>query len=451
MTRHQVRRAVATVLAMVQRPPGRAPGVRRLVAVAVAAGLLVTAAMSWVVADAESADRTTPATTGAVCLRATRPVLAPDSLGRCRHGYVTVPFAPTPSARPTVGQADQPSLVASPAPGGQVVQLRDFPGGDDRTRLVAAIAFATAQPIPPTIMLPADTRIDVSAGPITLRNGVRLRGGWTGAREFLRTVTVTGKGPMFQLQQGNGVLTRDVTIEGIAFNGSRSVDFLEPENLGRGPILAYSRIRDVAFNGFHTVMWGRMLGVIVDGDSYTNNSVATPWYLSGSDNSLWSGGGFVDSPNLADTDYLVRFGHMSKTYVGPVFVTGDGPTPVRVDGGRDLVLSGVKAESQGIPRRTAGAGILVTGGLVTLRDVWVYGVLNHASGPGHRGDRGMITVLGGDVLIDGPVFGAPDAGPADGAPVVFAGGRSHVIVSHARGEQRTLVFAHSPEATLTTG
>lgn len=342
--------------------------------------------------------------------------------------------APEPSGRST-----------PPIPGS--VSIRDFAGSNDAQRMEAALGYVAAQTQKPAVHLPPGTQLDLAQRSVEPGQPYRLFDGLTVAgtpwleREFgtKNEVVVSGAPSVFRLLPGSDSRTVDVSFIGISWRaGAEGVDFIESvTDLRSGPYLAYSTIRDCGFNLFRRVHWGRHLGVRISGEFYCNNSTETPLYLSGSDNRYFTDGGFLDSPRMQDDAYLLRFGSMSKTYVGPVFITGDGPTPIRVDGGRHIVFNNVQAEAQGQPRATAGAGIYITGGLVTLRDVWVYNVMANPSATG-RDDQGMIHVTGGDVLIDGAVFGAGGS-PSASAPCIYASGGRTTVRSCRAESGRDLV------------
>ncbi len=99
--------------------------------------------------------------------------------------------------------------------------------------------------------------------------------------------------------------------------------------------------------GFASVMQARHLRVRID-RTYVNSGTGTQFYLSGSDNYYWQNGGYISSTTLTAAQYYVWFGHMSRTQVGPLYITPQVATGMRIDGSYgDLVLSGTLFDSTG--------------------------------------------------------------------------------------------------------
>lgn len=74
-------------------------------------------------------------------------------------------------------------------------------------------------------------------------------------------------------------------------------------------------------------------------DSSSDVMANTAWYITGSDNTLWTDGGFFEMASVssyatrAALPAMVRFGSMAKTVVGPLYITGSPTTAFRLDGG----------------------------------------------------------------------------------------------------------------------
>jgi hypothetical protein len=133
---------------------------------------------------------------------------------------------------------------------------------------------------------------------------------------------------------------------------------------------------------------------------------------------------------LDATKFYVWLTHMSRSQFGPLYITPEKATGIRIDGGYgDLVFSGTLLDSTGRNATTAcqGAAILITGGRgLTFRDCWFF---NNAVNPASTGrspvDKGQVFIRGSasEVLFNGCQFGGFDAQtgytPA-GTPAIYA-------------------------------
>jgi hypothetical protein len=224
-------------------------------------------------------------------------------------------------------------------------------------------------------------------------------------------VSVSGGAPngVFDLPSGD---TRAVTIANIGWEGpgsSQVCRFQGNVDTGR---LCYSLWHGLSFDNFTSVINKRFLGFVWSGSGYCNNSTETPITTRGSDYSLWEGNKYyLDSPNLPDTAYLLHIESGNKVSVGSVFVTGDGPTPVRVSGGQMVRIHNLEMEAEGIPRKTAGAGLFVSGGNVVCDNAWFFRTMYNPAGTG-RGDNGVVHVEGkGTLRLGNATFGEYNTSP----------------------------------------
>lgn len=298
------------------------------------------------------------------------------------------------------------------------VPLDGFSGTSDDAKLVAAMAYAQAQTRAPAIVL-ADRAYTFSGGPYPLYNGLRLIGspGW-GAREFATTgpectVTVGGTA-LFSVPSGG---VKNLWFSGIQFRAaSGTVNWLTPTtDLGNGPIINDATFLDLAWVGFASVMQARHLRVRID-RTYVNSGTGTQFYLSGSDNYYWQNGGYISSTTLTAAQYYVWFGHMSRTQVGPLYITPQVATGMRIDGSYgDLVLSGTLFDSTGRTATTAcqGSALLITGGKGIVCDkLWFFNnAVNPASTGRNPADKGQLMVRGtaAEILINGCSWSGFDA------------------------------------------
>jgi len=318
-----------------------------------------------------------------------------------------------------------------------ILWVEDMPGADFTAKFRAAVTAATSVvwTVRPVIRWNTEVvqTLAVGATPIDLEDGIIISGGPINQSEFASSshaqLTCSATQGVFRLKQGASVQTRDVVLHNISFQlANSSTDLFQQVTDGAtGPILSYSHFHGISINGGKTHFVGRMLGCHWTGRGYSNNAYDTPFRFWGSDNHLWTNGFFLDSPNLADTEYLAIFENMTKSTVGIPYITGDGATPVRVNGGRDLrfvraILEGQNSDVS--PRPTPGADLWVAGGLVTLDSPWFFRAMQDPAATG-RGDLGVIHQTGGDLTVISPTF-AENAGETHNH-IYSAGGVTRVV------------------------
>lgn len=254
-----------------------------------------------------------------------------------------------------------------------IVALDAYPGDDD-AKLTAAIAYATGLSRRPTIVLSnRDYRFTKTYG---LYNAMRLSGPLGGyEREFAATCTVTVAGNSLFTVPGVGV--RDVSIRGIRFVGNGANNWLTPvTDLGAGPLIQDMSIRECGWVGFTSVMQARHLRVSIE-RTYCNAGTGTQFYLAGSDNYYWlEGQSYLSSKTLKATDYYIRFAHMSRTRVGPIYITPEVACGMRIEGSYgDLVLDGTLFDGTGRTQTTAcqGPALIISGGEgITAQNLWLF-------------------------------------------------------------------------------
>lgn len=259
-----------------------------------------------------------------------------------------------------------PGPVVPPFSEFGVLPLDGFAGTDDQ-KLAAALAAQAAATLKPTIVLAA--RAHSFSNTYPLQSGLRISGPLGGyEREFGASCVVTVLGAALFTVPAAGV--KDVSIRGLCFNGTGSNNWLAPvADLGAGPIIQDMNIRECGWNFFASVMQARNLRCSIE-RTYCDNGSGTQFYLSGSDNFYWpEGQSYISGHKLTTSQYYIRFGWMSKTLVGGIYITPEVATGVRVDGGYGgLRFRGTRFDSSGRTQATAcqGPGMLVTGGSVTV-------------------------------------------------------------------------------------
>ncbi|MBG6089790.1 hypothetical protein [Actinomadura viridis] len=312
------------------------------------------------------------------------------------------------------------------------VPLDNFPGADDDARLRTAMAYAAAQARPPAIML-ADREYTISRGPYPYYDGFRLVGSLgTTEREFLT------RGPQCVVNVGGSALfsvpsrgVQNVWVSGIQFRAaSGSTHFQTPiTDFASGPIMADVTMEKLAWVGFATVMHARHLRVQID-RTYTNAGTDTQFKLGGSDGYYWINGGYLSSTALDATKFYIWLTHMSRSQFGPLYITPERATGIRIDGSYGgLVFTGTLLDCTGRDQTRAcqGAAILITGGKGMVFDkLWFF---NNAVRPASTGrnpvDRGQVFIRGsaGDLLFDGcqfSGFAAQTGYTPPGTPAIYA-------------------------------
>lgn len=305
--------------------------------------------------------------------------------------------------------------------------LSTFSGADSTAKMRNALATLAVETAGTrrSLIIESGTTLAPGSDPFQLSNGIVIVGGIVPTTEFAyqARVTISGACPngVFQIKKNSGVnpeggtnpssgtQTRGVIISNIAWEGpgsSVTCDFFERNFTEQ---LAYSLFHGCSFDNFTGVLHQRLLGFVWSGVGYCNNSTDTPFRFSGSDWKVFTDGYFLDSPNLTDEKYLLEIVSGNKVYVGPMFITGDGPTPVRVTAGQMVRLASLEMESEGVPRRTAGAGLLVTGGNVVVDNAWFFRSMANPTSAAllaaSRTDNGVVHVTGGHVRLHNATFG----------------------------------------------
>jgi len=353
---------------------------------------------------------------------------------------VAVPFDITPPAvgasADTWGTENNTALTAIEGRVGihedvYGVPLDAFDGASDDAKLGAAMSYAAAQTRPPAIML--SRRVHTFNTVREMYNGLRLVGSLgTTEREFSSTgpqCVATIGGSAFLSVPSGGV--KNVWVSGIQFRAANgTVNWQTPvADLSGGPVVQDATFVDLAWVGFATVMQARHLRVRID-RTYCNEGTDNQFKLGGSDNYYWQNGGFLSSTKLAASKFYVWFTHMSRSQMGPLYITPEKATGIRIDGSYGgLVFTGTLLDSTGRTATTAcqGAAILITGGRGMVFDkLWFFGNAVNPAGTGRTPqDKGQVYIRGNaaDLLFSGCQWSGDDVTtyytPA-GTPAIYA-------------------------------
>ncbi|MEV4258288.1 hypothetical protein AB0J52_34470 [Spirillospora sp. NPDC049652] len=310
--------------------------------------------------------------------------------------------ASEPEGAPDEGLPHAGPGAETGVPGG--VPLASFPGTSWDARFAAALSHVAAQTYKPVILLP-NGPVELSGGPYTLIDGLRLSGP-LGApeREFdtrgpQSIVTVRG-GPLFAVPPGG---VRGVSIRGVQFRAAAPVDWLVRQtDLANGPIMSDCDFTDLAWNGFSSVMHTRHLRVAIE-RTYVNNGGDVQFKLGGSDNTYWmSGHSFLSGNAPATATAYLHFTSMSRTRVGPLYITPQHATAIKVERGYGgLSFHGLLLDSTGRDADTAcqGPAVVIDGGEGhVFQDCWFFNNAVRPRTTGRPWQKGQVYIHAGSQI-----------------------------------------------------
>lgn len=289
-------------------------------------------------------------------------------------------------------------------------------GATAREKLVEGLRRSVAEGA--VLMYPPGWTVDVGATPVDLPAHAELACGSGVATEFGRharlNVRATGGQAIFRplATSGDVNLGKGWALRAIEVFGTGKEDLFETQpGDSSGRIIAYSVLDNVCVNQMRRVYHGPQLGMKITGTTYWNNFTDTPFAPSGSDGRFFTDGlllemgGVVDAATRAGIQGMIRMGHLSKTYFGPVYVTGSPTLPISLAAGKgDVKMQGAQVEG----RPSNGGGDLacwgplmrLTGGGFKYRD----GSLGYAMWKPAAGDRAYVHVSGGEHAILCPTY-----------------------------------------------
>ncbi|GAA2453494.1 hypothetical protein GCM10010191_85220 [Actinomadura vinacea] len=294
------------------------------------------------------------------------------------------------------GRAPAAAADAATVPG--LSPLGSFAGATWDAKFKAALSYAGAQTFRPVILLP-NANIELSGGPYPFLDGLRLSGPPGGSeREFSgrgpqTIVTVKGK-PLFALPTGG---VRSMSMRGIQFRASGAVDWMVREtDFAGGPIMSDANFLDVGWVGFRSVMHARHLRVTID-RAYINNGTDVQLKLGGSDNYYFTAGQSFMSGSLPPTAAAyVHFTSMSRTRVGPLYITPQYATAFRIERGYGgLSFEGTIIDCTGRDKNTACQGSAIdvhSGEGHVFSNLWFFNCTTNPAATGRAGEKGQVRV-----------------------------------------------------------
>lgn len=300
------------------------------------------------------------------------------------------------------------------------VEVASFSGASYSDKFRNALSAVSAMNPKPALVLTPGATIDAGSTPFLIPAGVSLVGGAAVQTEFGHNCPIyaraTGGTAVFQTSprgtNENG--TKGWSMSNIAFEGLTSISLFADNPMdSSGSIWAYNSLHNVCADQFNHIYWGPMLGTTITGTTYYNNMTNTAWYIVGSDNTLWTDGGFFEMNAWSAMTYaakaalpaMVRLGTLSKTTIGPMYITGSPTTVLQLSGGAGgISLDNLTIEGRPVPGSgpnymwCAGELIRLTGGSAILRNKWYGYAMKDPSATG-RASEGYIHITGGSVIV----------------------------------------------------
>lgn len=337
-----------------------------------------------------------------------------------------------------------------------VIAIDDETGTDD-ARFTTTLTAANTATYPPVVQFGARnyTMSTLTRGFFT---GLRARGsgGYSNPERNSGTktgtrISLSGTGNWFE-HTGGDVFS--VTFEDLSLTGGSAVTAWGRNASATGTLYCMS-MSGIFTSGLRSVIGTQtnkilMTAASFKGDWEINNSYNGAFHLGGSDNVFWADGMLLDSGTAFNTagsangQYHLWFDFMEKSYIGPLYVTCEGPwNGVRVTGpsapatsggsnlGGPLNFFGLRLEGRNAGAECNGACFRIEGGSAILRDSWVSYGMGSPSTPGHSPtDAGVIHQEGGILVVSGCTYDAATGISKTTVPWIYCGG-GELMVNHA--------------------
>lgn len=345
------------------------------------------------------------------------------------------------------------------------VEIASFSGSDWDAKLDAAIAHVKAQTLPPTLLLPVG-RTDVTfTRPRSVFPGLAVRGAY-GANEQprggnpypvlikIRMAAQSDKNkPLSWWNWDTGGNLFSTYFGHFAAEGSSTSQMFRTSPSS----VSWRSVFDtLGTSGFRHI-WGRpgekFLNTAADlaiGPHNHNNVLGTAGTFGGSDSMFGDGARIlIDCPptfggiNRRDIDGTGRpqpflvFDYQEKITIQGLFITAREATALVINGNsntdgvrvRDCELEG---RNSGDP--SFGSVVRVNGGFADITSCWMsYGGAALTRGSFSGDAAAAVTVAGGDVILDKPLYGKADAVAADFPAYAVTGGKLTIRLARAVG------------------
>lgn len=295
---------------------------------------------------------------------------------------------------------DAPDPEQPPVGGARVgrgyLYLDEFAGKTPADQMRDALS-RTGQAIVP---LPG-TVIDVGDSPLPMTARKTIMGLGGPQNEFKSTWPVYFRGSKAALRNAaNGTNyngNKGWTLKDICMVGQSGLPMIEQVTAANQ--LNYVGLDGCSFDTWNYVIDGPCLGLWIGGGIYTNNIGGLFAYrFKGSDQQLFTDGGKLDfGANFKNPGATgIIFSWMEKTYVGPIYITGDPARCMLIEGTPErggLTLVGGTCEGRNAGATSAGPVVVVTGG-----DCAFVGWNFNYSRVGREGD-GIVRQTGGSMTL----------------------------------------------------
>lgn len=367
--------------------------------------------------------------------------------------YADLTGKPTLATVATTGQYSD--LIGAPSGSGGgstndadfgVVLLDSFTGADDDAKLTAALTAVGADTYKRTILL-TNRKYTFATGNRAAFSGMRLRGpgGYSnadkGAPYMSGEVHLTCTGPWFT---NNNVNVFDVSMTQMAFTGGPAATVIG--NSDNAHSFWRLHMRDISASGLSSVAGSNSQQLLVTGAHFDgfweiNNSQNSAFHIGGSDNRLFTNGGFMDgvTPTVTGSAHL-WLDYCDNTVIGPLYITASGPwTAIKIDGpgyastsssfGGPAVFQGLQIEGQNIGNPSNGALVRQNGGIARFRDCNFSSAMASPTSPGRTpADAGVIHHADGQLVVDGASYNRA-TGVAETVPFVYTASAGKCLVS----------------------
>lgn len=338
------------------------------------------------------------------------------------------------------------------------VEVASFSGATYSDKFRNALAAVGAMNPKPALLMTPGATIDAGSTPFLIPAGVSIIGSSAVHTEFGHNCPInvrhTGGTAVFATSprgtNENGC--KGWSMKGLSFEGSGNEALFQDNPFDTsGSIWAYCSLQNVCADGLNRIYWGPMLGVTITGTTYYNNMRDVAWYITGSDNTLWTDGGFFEMNAWSAMTYaakaqiysMIRLGSLAKTLIGPLYVTGSPTTPISLSGGSGgICIENLTIEGRPVPGSApdymwcAGELVRLTGGAAILRNKWYGYAMKDPSATG-RVSEGYIHITGGNHLIDGGCVQVYTEQAASPPPFIRITGGSVIVRNITRGSNTT--------------
>lgn len=344
----------------------------------------------------------------------------------------------TPGPQGPAGPAGPPGTTTSAVVGDDRVALDSYSGASLAAKVAAYMDAVRAGSERRVLVVPHGSTIDPAGAPIEFAGGAEIKSSLGLVSEFGRrgVINVRNSSGQAVFRSGpRGSAGRNWSWRNVEWVGTASTVLWQANPAdGSGSIWEYPMVDNVSVNGMKEIYRGPHLGTKWLGICYLNNLAGTPFEPGGSDCTLWPDGAFfemgaaVPAADRVKIPAMIDCGSLSKSSIGPMYITGSPTTPFRLRGGD----GGVTVNDAAIEGRPVHGGSLWCAGALARLDgggaiikARSHGFAMRApadkTAAGFPADRGYYHVTGGEhSIIGGTVMYYPAAEYPGGVLPPFA-------------------------------